>query len=246
MYYPLVDSILRAAARSLGLKRFFTGEPCRNGHVAERATNNGACLACVKEAKERFADRNGRQFRRNHGEPERKAAQADGLLRYSTGSPCRNGHLAERYTSTGKCVVCEGEKQKRYYDRDPVHRYAQTLASRRRNRQPTRDATKRWQKKNPERHQLIARASHQARRARSLEAEGTVTTEDFAFLFEKQKGKCAYCGKKAKKMEIDHIHPLLTHRSHRRKNLQLLCRLCNRRKGAKDPISFAQELGLLL
>lgn len=37
----------RAEAIQLGLKRFFTGEPCRKaGHIAERYTSNNACLEC--------------------------------------------------------------------------------------------------------------------------------------------------------------------------------------------------------
>ena len=25
-----------------------------------------------------------------------------------TGRPCKNGHIAERYTTTGTCVACQG------------------------------------------------------------------------------------------------------------------------------------------
>jgi hypothetical protein len=34
-----------------------------------------------------------------------KAAEL-GQIRYSTGAPCKRGHLSERYTSTGGCVEC--------------------------------------------------------------------------------------------------------------------------------------------
>ena len=40
--------ISRAEAQALGLKKFFTGQPCRRGHVAERYTNGGACVECVR------------------------------------------------------------------------------------------------------------------------------------------------------------------------------------------------------
>jgi hypothetical protein len=36
----------------------------------------------------------------------RLAAAAAGLTRYNTGRPCRNGHVADRYTSTGNCSEC--------------------------------------------------------------------------------------------------------------------------------------------
>ena len=36
----------RDAASALGLKRFFTGEPCKHGHVAERIVSSNGCTEC--------------------------------------------------------------------------------------------------------------------------------------------------------------------------------------------------------
>ena len=41
--------ILRRDAQRLGLKRFFTGEPCSRGHIAQRQTSSGSCLVCHKD-----------------------------------------------------------------------------------------------------------------------------------------------------------------------------------------------------
>jgi len=38
--------ITRSEAIALGLKRYFTGEPCKYGHVAERKVSNRDCLKC--------------------------------------------------------------------------------------------------------------------------------------------------------------------------------------------------------
>lgn len=48
----------RSEARALGLPRFFNGIPCKRGHVAERATSNGACHICNHESKMRYVERN--------------------------------------------------------------------------------------------------------------------------------------------------------------------------------------------
>ncbi len=40
--------ISRSEARALGLNRYFTGKPCKWGHVAERRIE-GKCVECVKE-----------------------------------------------------------------------------------------------------------------------------------------------------------------------------------------------------
>lgn len=41
--------VSRAEAVSLGLKRYFTGKPCKNGHIAERALPSSNCVVCSKE-----------------------------------------------------------------------------------------------------------------------------------------------------------------------------------------------------
>ena len=72
--------VAREDARSQGLKRFFTGEPCRNQHIAERHISGGHCVECMKarsdawranhpkETRERSAS-----YRAAHPEKVRKA-----------------------------------------------------------------------------------------------------------------------------------------------------------------------------
>lgn len=40
--------ISRLEAAKLGLKKFYTGKPCRHGHMAERYVSTQACLACLR------------------------------------------------------------------------------------------------------------------------------------------------------------------------------------------------------
>ena len=42
------ELILRAEAKAKGLKRYFTGEPCKWGHIDERVTSNRRCKECMK------------------------------------------------------------------------------------------------------------------------------------------------------------------------------------------------------
>jgi hypothetical protein len=35
-----------ADAKALGLKRYFTGMPCKHGHIADRLVSNGTCMNC--------------------------------------------------------------------------------------------------------------------------------------------------------------------------------------------------------
>ena len=41
-----MKKISRETAARLGLKRFFTGVPCRNGHICERLVNGKECVEC--------------------------------------------------------------------------------------------------------------------------------------------------------------------------------------------------------
>lgn len=87
------------------------------------------------------------------------------------------------------------------------------------------------------------------RRARKLNAGGEHEIEDISKLLELQRGKCAGvdCKKSIKKgYHIDHIIPLSRGGMNDKYNLQLLCPTCNMRKGARDPITHNQSLGMLL
>lgn len=45
--------ITKEVAVQYGLKRYFTGVPCRHGHIAERALSNGGCLKCNRDGVKR-------------------------------------------------------------------------------------------------------------------------------------------------------------------------------------------------
>ena len=45
-----MQALTRSEAKRLGLNRYFTGQPCPSGHVAERRTRNGECVECARLA----------------------------------------------------------------------------------------------------------------------------------------------------------------------------------------------------
>ena len=47
MTAPTIPQIIsRAEAKALGLRRYFTGKPCKHGHVAERLVSTWQCMGC--------------------------------------------------------------------------------------------------------------------------------------------------------------------------------------------------------
>jgi 5-methylcytosine-specific restriction endonuclease McrA len=58
---------------------------------------------------------------------------------------------------------------------------------------------------------------------------------------------CHWCGIRCnKKWHVDHRFPLAKGGAHEKRNLVIACPGCNVRKGARDPVEFAQTLGKLL
>lgn len=85
------------------------------------------------------------------------------------------------------------------------------------------------------------------RRARVKGAGGSFTPEQITDLYLKQRGRCANCGTKlGDKFHRDHKTALADGGSNAIENIELLCKPCNLRKNAKDPIAWAQLNGRLI
>jgi hypothetical protein len=105
--------ITRQEAKSLGLTRYFTGKPCKYGHVCERYSKNGRCFECNAAASNKF---------HNAAKSQRKAA---GILRlseakklgldfYDNGKPCKNGVFGMRKTNRqGQCFCFACYKERK-------------------------------------------------------------------------------------------------------------------------------------
>lgn len=178
----------------------------------------------------------------------RDDARARGLKRFFTGTPCRRGHISERYVADYTCIECTHMAWRRasVKDYDQKHKDDRKKYSKKwrdENRDISNAHSRRWAKEHPEEHAMRARL----RRSRQRNAGGSHTVEEIKALLSKQKFKCAACSKRvADSYEVDHIVPLSKGGSNDIRNLQILCISCNRRKNAKDPFVWAQENGRLL
>ena len=48
--------ISRKQAKSEGKTRYFTGKPCKHGHIAERYTSVGTCVQCNRDARSTYVN----------------------------------------------------------------------------------------------------------------------------------------------------------------------------------------------
>lgn len=60
---PTPTPIALAEARAKGEKHYFTGVPCKNGHLSLRSTNKQRCLACMREWQQKRRVTNPQEFR---------------------------------------------------------------------------------------------------------------------------------------------------------------------------------------
>ena len=105
------SSTARIEARSAGKMWYMPAEPCpKCGEKAPRRVNNGSCRGCEKKIRKRKRelDRLSHTFMRDHPETviNRDDAVMLGLSVFRTGKPCKRGHRAFRYVSTGACIEC--------------------------------------------------------------------------------------------------------------------------------------------
>jgi len=80
----------------------------------------------------------------------KEEAKEKGLKHYFTGVACKNGHVAERYVSVGKCVVCQKEIVKRDYEKHQEDRRAQKREYYANNKEKIADYQKQYKTNNPE------------------------------------------------------------------------------------------------
>jgi len=156
--------ITRADALAAGLTRFFTGKPCKHGHLSERTSVNGGCIACNAitaialyhdETPEQRAERNERTkaWKDAHREQVRAAGRA-----YSQA----HREQANAWKTANRDKINAAERESRLRDPEThkarVAKYqtsdkgkATLQAYRLANAEAARKRAKEWKEQNPER-----------------------------------------------------------------------------------------------
>ncbi|AZU97897.1 hypothetical protein [Vibrio phage LP.1] len=112
--------IPRKEAKRLGLTRYFTGKPCKHGHVDERKVVNHACCECVRMAKLKRRDI-------SQINPyilsvtdmclhimSRENAVSVGASSYLNLTPCKRGHIGPKSVTKQGCVQCSRYTSSKY------------------------------------------------------------------------------------------------------------------------------------
>lgn len=242
MNSPVVIS--RAEARAAGLKRYFTGEPCKRGHVEECSVSNALCLACGREMKrEKWAkDPESARSAQREYRSANKEIYSRAHRKWRLANP-------DKYHSSDRRKWHADVEESRRRRREERAAKAEGIRARDRaryaaNPKPKLQSVKRWAAENTEK----VLASQRNIRATRRGVGGKHTARDILEIKKSQNGKCAYCKTKLDKKNTrrDHVTPIARGGTNNRDNIQLLCAPCNLRKSARDPLEFARSIGFLL
>jgi hypothetical protein len=87
------DIIGRGEAKALGLKRYFTGKPCKRGHIAERGVSSQNCMECMRGHKRERRAANLEEAREAERERARRYRAADPERARENWRRWRDAHL---------------------------------------------------------------------------------------------------------------------------------------------------------
>lgn len=198
----------RSEARSLGLKHYCTGHPCKHGHVSERRVTDGSCMDCDRS-------------RVRSPDPEKSRAHTRAW---------RARNLEKRRAAERRAHVISKDKRnaysRAYNEEHSVEIKARKAAYRVANADKIRIREAAYSKANPEK----IRAKAAVRRARKLGATPADSdrTKILPF-YEMAQRATAIIGAD---FQVDHIEPLSRGGPHHQANLVVMRSDWNQRKGA--------------
>lgn len=222
----------RKDANKQGLKYYFTGKPCKHGHVSKRHAHNSVCVECSSLNSKRWSKINNARCAKNMREWRRKNPEKEKINSDRANRAHYERHR-DKVLEAGRLYYLKNREKRSAYERARRKSVGDMLREKNRN----------WKRNNRDK----ANALERNREARKRKSGGAHTADDIRSILNAQFGKCAYCRTKfGKKYHVDHIIAVSRGGTNNRRNLQILCVPCNLAKGARDPIVHAQTLGMLL
>lgn len=190
--------------------RHFTGEPCKNGHVAERRVSDNRCVECVRQCHLR---RGGGKWVKQNPEVRKRYDQSEkgkaNHASYRKTAKRRASALRYAKTAKGKESQYRANHSARY--KSARSRYNRTVKGR----------------------ACAIRNSH-AHRARKKGTDAVqYTFAERQDRFSEFDHRCAYCGGEGPLSE-DHVVALGRGGPHAIINVVPCCLSCNKRKNAQD------------
>ena len=202
-------------------------KPCIKCGAMDRC-NRGKCKPCQKEYCRKWYDANRKKiYERN--------------LKWQKENPDKASDSKRKYREANREKISDYSHKRYHSNREKIAKYSRKYYEA--NRDKVAERGRKWTQANPDKVKEI----YHNRRAKIKGNGGKLSKNIVQILLDRQKGKCACCGKSLKHgYHLDHIMPLALGGMNTDDNVQLLTPTCNLRKGAKHPDDWARENGRLL
>lgn len=208
--------ITKEEARIKGLKKYFTGKICKNGHIDYKSVSNSTCWSCkkerdkkkrtiLKEEKINLLKDTLKTLNIDRNIITKKEAIQLGLKEYFTGAPCNKGHYEGFSVFTESCKVCTNynARKRRNSPRKPK-------LSEKELRLRKIKSTKKWRKENVEKIKAYSKKYNQEHRKERTFLENkrhAIKLKALPKWTSLEVIKEIYLGRPDGK-HVDHIHPL--------------------------------------
>lgn len=246
-------------------KFFYTGVPCKRGHLAKRRVDNSSCMECGREnTRKRYEEnidrerakareRKARNYKENP-EPfklaEKKRRESKPEYFKQVARTYYETHREERiaavkaYQEANQEIIKE-QRKNQYAVLSQAEKITRSEARRLRwikNPEAKKEAyekAKQYREVNRER----VRAGRVNREAAIRAAKGSITEKEISFLLNFQNNLCFYCENPLKEYHVDHFIAISKGGDNNIENIVIACPTCNLRKQARHPLVF---LGLIM
>ncbi len=241
------EIITRSEARARRLNRYFTGQPCKHGHIAPRITVNGCCTVCAITIEKKYIDSHRDQVRAKWRRAEKRRDPIESNARkrrWARANPEKEKERKKLWEIANPERKLAHGKKWRAANPDKVSRKNKSYKTKHAERLKPINLARalKWAKDNPDK----KRIQIQLRRSRKQGADGTHTFEQLTELLVKQQFRCIGCDVLlAENRTIDHIIPLSKGGSNWISNLQWLCGPCNSCKHDRTQEEFLRDKGRL-
>ena len=235
----------RKEAIAKGLSYYFTGKPCKHGHISKRFTVCGKCYKCHEEKMktDHYKQKTKERLARNADKIRERAKLYRRKWRAENRELSRQ--IDRNYKQKNKERITENRRKAYWKNPEKYRAYAIKSSKKEGAKEKKKIYFSEWSKKNRD----LLKVKEDKRRALEYNAEGSHTAQEVKSLLEVQNYKCLNCKcciKERSSRHLDHIMPLALGGSNYITNLQWLCKSCNMSKNAKHPIDWAQQNGRLL
>lgn len=222
-----MDLITRKAALAAGLKYYFTGKPCKRGHIDQRFVCSFWCMTCAREkAAEsyRALDKTQRKLLYN--------SRRDYVRRWVTAN--RERKLASDANYRNRRKETHPDYFREHYAKNKERKKKESQDWYYANVERAYEARKEYVAKNRDKARVWGRKSANTRRA--ITKRVFVETVDPRIVFDRDQGVCGICRRDVDPVtpwEVDHVMPISKGGLHCYANVQLAHRKCNRSKASK-------------